>query len=176
MPVLETKELTKRFGDKVAVRGLSLTVEEEEIFGLLGPNGAGKTTAIKMLTTLLPPSGGSASVGGYDVRRQAAEVRRVIGYVPQLLSADGALTGFENLLVFGEVFTRMRAIPRIDGGRRRQRLSDRSRRARARRGDRASYRDRRAPLPAGGRLIKGEGARRSQRSARSAKDPIPRRR
>ncbi len=104
MSVLETNGLTKRFGDKVAVRGLSLKVAQEEIFGLLGPNGAGKTTAIKMLTTLLPPSGGSASVGGYDVRKQAAEVRRVIGYVPQLLSADGALTGFENLLIFAKLY------------------------------------------------------------------------
>jgi len=104
MSVLETNGLTKRYGDKIAVRELSLRVEQEEIFGLLGPNGAGKTTAIKMLTTLLPPSGGSASVGGFDVRRQAAEVRRVIGYVPQLLSADGALTGFENLLIFAKLY------------------------------------------------------------------------
>ncbi|HLJ80542.1 MAG TPA: ATP-binding cassette domain-containing protein, partial [Ktedonobacterales bacterium] len=73
-------------------------------FGLLGPNGAGKSTAIKMLTTLLDPSAGSATVGGYDIVRQPSQVRRVIGYVPQALSADGNLTGYENLLIFTKLY------------------------------------------------------------------------
>jgi ABC-2 type transport system ATP-binding protein len=102
--IIETNELTRRYGDLVACNALSLAVEEGEIFGLLGPNGAGKTTAIKMLTTLLPPTSGSASVAGYDIRRQASNVRRVIGYVPQMLSADGTLTGYENLLIFAKLY------------------------------------------------------------------------
>ena len=106
--ILATSALTRRFGDLTAVNAVSLTVSTGEIFGLLGPNGAGKTTVIKMLTTLLPPTSGSASVGGFDILRQAAQVRRVIGYVPQLLSADGALTGYENL----EVFAKLYDIPR----------------------------------------------------------------
>ena len=68
--------------------------------GCVGPNGAGKTTTVKMLTTLLPASGGSARIHGYDIRQQPSQVRRFIGYVPQALSADGDLTGYENLLMF----------------------------------------------------------------------------
>ena len=71
---------------------------------LIGPNGAGKSTLIKMLTTLLPPTSGSARVAGYDVVTQAAGVRRRIGYVPQLLSADGSLTGYENLLLSARLY------------------------------------------------------------------------
>ncbi len=100
---IETKELTRRFNSLVAVDRLSLSISSGTIFGLLGPNGAGKSTAIKMLITLLPPSGGTAMVGGFDVARQAREVRRRIGYVPQLLSADGALTGYDNLLVLARL-------------------------------------------------------------------------
>src|SRR5205823_10328235 len=70
----------------------------------LGPNGAGKTTTIKMLITLLPPSGGRATVGGYDVVRQPGAVRRLLGHVPQALSADGTLNGYENLLVFARLY------------------------------------------------------------------------
>jgi ABC-2 type transport system ATP-binding protein len=104
MNVIETIDLTRRFGKLAAVNGVSLALQEGEIFGLLGPNGAGKTTMIKMLATLLPPSGGTARVGGFDIVRQQAEVRRVIGYVPQLLSADGGLTGYENLLIFAKIY------------------------------------------------------------------------
>ena len=71
---------------------------------MLGPNGAGKTTTIKMLTTLLPPTSGGAKVVGYDIISEAADVRRRIGYVPQLLSADGTLTGYENLLIFAKLY------------------------------------------------------------------------
>jgi ABC-2 type transport system ATP-binding protein len=87
-----------------AVDGLTISVESCEVFGLLGPNGAGKTTAIKMLTTLLPPTSGNAKVAGFDIIHRAAEVRRVIGYVPQLVSADGTLTGYENLLIFAKLY------------------------------------------------------------------------
>lgn len=103
-PVVELHGLKKMYGDFTAVDGIDLRVEQGEVFGLLGPNGAGKTTTIKMLVTLLPPSGGTASVGGYDVVRQAGEVRRLIGYVPQALSADGNLTGVENLMVFAKLY------------------------------------------------------------------------
>ncbi len=89
--------LTKRFDDFTALDQLTLTIPSGIIFGLLGPNGAGKSTAIKILTTLLDASSGSATVAGFDVAKQPVEVRRHIGYVPQLLSADGALTAIENL-------------------------------------------------------------------------------
>jgi ABC-2 type transport system ATP-binding protein len=104
MAILETHTLTRRFGDFTAVDALDLQIEAGEVFGLLGPNGAGKTTTIKMLTTLLPPTSGSARIGGFDVVRQASLVRRIIGYVPQMLSADGSLTGYENLLIFAKLY------------------------------------------------------------------------
>ncbi len=107
--IIEAETLTKRFGTLTAVDGLTLSIRKRELFGLLGPNGAGKTTTIKMLTTLLPPTSGHARVAGFDVEARAAEVRRRIGYVPQLLSADGALTGYENLLVFARLYDVPRA-------------------------------------------------------------------
>jgi ABC-2 type transport system ATP-binding protein len=104
MAILETKSLTRRFKTLTAVDTLNLAIDAGEVFGLLGPNGAGKTTTIKMLTTLLPPTSGSATVAGCDVTRQATSVRRVIGYVPQMISADGTLTGRENLMVFARLY------------------------------------------------------------------------
>ncbi len=104
MFAVRTTKLSRHFGDFTAVDSLDLSVDEEEVFGLLGPNGAGKTTSIKMLTTLLPPSSGEATVDGLDVVRQASAVRKVTGYVPQLLSADASLTGYENLLIFGKLY------------------------------------------------------------------------
>jgi ABC-2 type transport system ATP-binding protein len=104
MMILETEELTRRFGPLIAVNALTISVEAGEIFGLLGPNGAGKSTTIKMLTTLLPPTSGRARVAGFDVVRQARAARRCIGYVPQALSADGTLTGYENLLLFAKLY------------------------------------------------------------------------
>lgn len=102
--VVEAVDLTRRFGDVVAVDQVSFRVAAGEAFGLIGANGAGKSTIIRMLTTLLPPSGGAARVAGFDTVRQAAEVRRRIGYVPQLLSADGALTAWENLLLSARLY------------------------------------------------------------------------
>ncbi len=104
MAILEMQKLTRRFGKLTAVDSLTITVEPGEVFGLVGPNGAGKSTTLKILTTLLPPTSGSARVAGFDVTRQAADVRRVIGYVPQMLSADGTLTGYENLLIFAKLY------------------------------------------------------------------------
>jgi len=103
-PIVETQALTKRFRHLTAVDNLSISVQPSEMFGLVGPNGAGKTTVIKMLTTILPPTSGNALVGGYDIAKHSALVRSVIGYVPQLLSADGALTAYENLLIFAKLY------------------------------------------------------------------------
>ncbi|MCL4487164.1 MAG: ATP-binding cassette domain-containing protein [Chloroflexi bacterium] len=109
MPILETQSLTRRFGSFTAVDALTISVEECEVFGLVGPNGAGKTTTLKMLTTLLPPTSGNARIAGFDIAHHAAQVRRLIGYVPQLLSADGTLTGYENLLIFAKLYDLPRA-------------------------------------------------------------------
>jgi len=108
--VIATAALTRRFEALVAVDRLDLEVRRGVIFGLLGPNGAGKTTTIKMLTTLLPPTSGSARVAGYDVAARPREVRRHIGYVPQLVSADGGLTGRENLTLSAKLY----GIPRAE--------------------------------------------------------------
>jgi len=101
---IEVRGLTRRFGSFTAIDQLSLRVERGQIFGLLGSNGAGKTTLIKMLTTLLPPSEGDAFVDGVSILDAPAEVRRHIGYVPQMLSADGMLTGRENLLFSARLY------------------------------------------------------------------------
>jgi ABC-2 type transport system ATP-binding protein len=103
-PMIEVADLVKRFGDLTAVDRVSFSVNQGEVFGLLGPNGAGKSTIIKILTTLLPLTSGRALVVGYDVTKQAVSVRRRIGYVPQALSADGTLTGYENLMVFAKLY------------------------------------------------------------------------
>lgn len=101
---VELRALTRRFGSVVAVRGIDLAVRRGTIHGLLGTNGAGKTTVIKMLTTLLRPSSGTALVAGFDILRQPFEVRRHIGYVSQMLSADGELSGYENLLISAKLY------------------------------------------------------------------------
>jgi ABC-2 type transport system ATP-binding protein len=103
-PIVTAQGLVLRYGAFEAVKGIDLAVAPGEVFGLLGPNGAGKTSTIRMLVTLLPPDAGTATVGGYDVQRQADSVRRLIGYVPQALSADGTLTGRENLAIFARLY------------------------------------------------------------------------
>jgi ABC-2 type transport system ATP-binding protein len=105
--------LTRSFGDLTAVDHIDLGIPYGEIFGLLGANGAGKSTVIKMLTTLLAPTSGSAEVGGFDIIKSPAAVRGRIGYVPQLLSADGALTGYENLRLSAKLYGLGRADRRV---------------------------------------------------------------
>lgn len=92
-------DLCHRYENRLAVDSISFEIESGTIFGLIGPNGAGKSTTIKMLTTLLPPTSGEAYVNGYSIIEQPALVRESIGYVPQLISADGELTGYENLQI-----------------------------------------------------------------------------
>ncbi|MGV9358640.1 ABC transporter ATP-binding protein [Streptomyces misionensis] len=96
--------LSHAFGDTKAVDGLDLAVRQGEVFGLLGPNGAGKTTAIRCITTLLPVPAGMVRVFGHDAAKERMQVRRLLGYVPQQLSADGGLTGRENVALFARVF------------------------------------------------------------------------
>lgn len=95
---IEIKQVTKRYGTLVAVKEVSLTIPQGMVFGLLGPNGAGKTTLVNILTTLMKPTSGSASVGGYDVVKDGARVRSLIGVVPQENNLDRYLTARENLI------------------------------------------------------------------------------
>jgi len=106
---IQTMNLTRKYGLQTAVDHINLQVSYGKIFGLLGPNGAGKSTTIKMLTTILDPSSGTATVAGFNVVDEPAQVRRRIGYVPQMLSADGALTGSENLMLSAKLFRMPRA-------------------------------------------------------------------
>lgn len=111
---VQTIGLTRQYEDLVAVNHLSFSAGVGTIFGLLGPNGAGKSTLIKMLTTLLPPTSGTALIDGFDIVKQPRQVRRRIGYVSQMLSADGDLTGYENLLISAKLY----GIPRSERGQR----------------------------------------------------------
>jgi ABC-2 type transport system ATP-binding protein len=104
MPVIETYGLTKNYGKITAVDNLEIKIEEGEIFGLLGPNGAGKTTIIKMLATLLEPTSGTATVNGFDIRKQPARVRESIGIIFQEPSSDELLTGYENIKLYGMMY------------------------------------------------------------------------
>ncbi len=101
---IETFDLTKRFGDLVAVDKLSISVEQGEVFGLLGPNGAGKTTTISMLCTILKPTSGTAKVNGFDIVKHATQVRKSIGIVFQDPSIDDRLTGRENLYMHANLY------------------------------------------------------------------------
>jgi ABC-2 type transport system ATP-binding protein len=101
---IEVREIVKRFGDFTAVKGISFAVAEGEIFGLLGPNGAGKSTLIRMMTTLLPPSAGTAIVGGCDVATDPDGVRRLIGVIPQAMTSDLELSVEENLVIFAKLY------------------------------------------------------------------------
>ncbi len=102
--IITVDHLTKRFKDLVAVNSISFSVKKGEIFAFLGPNGAGKTTTIKMLITLLAPTRGEASIDGHNIVRDPAEVRRIIGYVPQLISVDGSLSAYENLMFMAQLY------------------------------------------------------------------------
>ena len=109
-------DLVVSFGEVQAVRGVSFAVEAGESFGLLGPNGAGKTTTIRVLTSLLKPTDGRALVFGNDVVRNGLAIRRMLGYIPQAISIDGALTARENL----EFYARVTDVPRRE---RRERIA-----------------------------------------------------
>ena len=102
--IIEVKILTKKFKEFVAVNDISFNVGRGEIFACLGPNGAGKSTLIKILITLLRATSGKALVDGLDVARHAADVRHLIGYVPQQISVDGTLTAHENLMLFARLY------------------------------------------------------------------------
>ena len=104
LPALSVRGVRHRFGDHLALDGVDLTVDQGEVFGLLGPNGAGKTTTIRLANTLLPLQEGEIEVVGYDVRRSPMSVRRLLGYVPQQLSIEAALTGRENVSWFARLF------------------------------------------------------------------------
>ncbi|MDD1779484.1 MAG: ATP-binding cassette domain-containing protein, partial [Candidatus Helarchaeota archaeon] len=95
--IVEAINLSKSFGDILAVDKINFEIKSGEIFGFLGPNGAGKSTTIKMLCTLYQPTGGQAKVGGFDILTESEQVRKIIGYVPQDITVDGRLTGYENL-------------------------------------------------------------------------------
>ena len=115
-PAIETRGLTRRFGTFTAVDSLDLTIPAGIVYGMLGPNGAGKSTALRMITTLLAPSGGTARVLGHDVVRERHAVRSVIGVTGQYASVDEMLTGVENLRLFGRLLglSRRRARERAD--------------------------------------------------------------
>jgi ABC-2 type transport system ATP-binding protein len=104
MAIIEIDHLTKRFDDIVAVDDLTLEIADGEFFGLLGPNGAGKSTTLLMLTTLVRPTSGTARVNGFDLVRQAGQVRGSIGIVFQDPSSDDTLTGYENLKLHGMLY------------------------------------------------------------------------
>jgi oleandomycin transport system ATP-binding protein len=106
----ETEGLVKRFGKTTALAGVDLSARTGTVFGLLGPNGAGKTTAVRILTTLLQPDGGTARVAGYDVVREAHQVRQLIGLTGQNASVDDGLSGLNNLVMIG----RLLGLPRHD--------------------------------------------------------------
>jgi ABC-2 type transport system ATP-binding protein len=104
MNAIEVRRIVKTFGAFTAVNGISFAVEEGEIFGLLGPNGAGKSTLIRMMTTLLPPTSGTAIINGSDVVADADGVRRSIGVIPQALTSDLELSVEENLIIFAKLY------------------------------------------------------------------------
>lgn len=101
---IEVNHITKRFGDFTAVDDISFQVKDEEIFGLLGPNGAGKSTLIRMMTTLIPITGGHAYIAGHDVAKQPDDARRDIGVIPQAMTSDMDLTVEENLNIYAKLY------------------------------------------------------------------------
>ena len=101
---VEVEQLTKCFGEFCAVKQLSFTVTHGEVFGLLGPNGAGKSTLIRMLTTLVPPTSGTARVNGFDITRSANQVRQSIGVIPQAMTSDLDLSAEENMTIFAKLY------------------------------------------------------------------------
>src|SRR4051794_41644800 len=113
---ISVEGLEKSYGSVKALCGVSFSAPPGTILGLLGPNGAGKTTAVRILTTLLQPDGGSARVAGLDVVRDAAKLREEIGLAGQYAAVDESLTGHENLELFGRLYRLDRATARPRGG------------------------------------------------------------
>jgi ABC-2 type transport system ATP-binding protein len=105
LPAIAVEHAVKRYGDFEAVKDVSFSVAEGEIFGLLGPNGAGKSTLIRMMTTLIPLTAGRAIVAGHDVAKDPDAVRRVIGVIPQALTSDPDLTVEENLSIYAKLYS-----------------------------------------------------------------------
>jgi len=103
-PAIQVVDIVKRFGNFTAVDGVSFSVEEGEVFGLLGPNGAGKSTLIRMMTTLLEITSGTAIIEGADVRKDPNRARRSIGVIPQAMTSDGDLTVWENLSIYSKLY------------------------------------------------------------------------
>jgi ABC-2 type transport system ATP-binding protein len=101
---IEVEHMVKKFGELTAVNDVSFNVSRQEIFGLLGPNGAGKTTLIRILTTLTPPTSGTARVGGHDIRTDADGVRRTLGVIPQAFTSDPELTAKENMTIHAKLY------------------------------------------------------------------------
>jgi ABC-2 type transport system ATP-binding protein len=104
MDAIEVDHLVKKFGDFTAVNDISFNVHQQEIFGLLGQNGAGKTTLIRMMTTLTPPTSGTARIGGHDIRTDADGVRHTLGVIPQAFTTDPELTAKENMVVHAKLY------------------------------------------------------------------------
>src|SRR4030043_495406 len=102
--ILEVDNLVKKYGDFEAVKGISFSVEEGEVFGLPGPNGAGKTQTISMLTGVTPPTAGTARIGGYDIRKESDQVKKINGLVPQDLALYPTLSARANLNFFGRIY------------------------------------------------------------------------
>lgn len=102
--IISVHDLTKSFNEFTAVNHISFSLEKEEVFALLGPNGAGKSTTIKMLITLLNPTSGEAMINNFSITHQSEMVRHVIGYVPQMVSVDGTLTAYENLMLMAKLY------------------------------------------------------------------------
>lgn len=115
MKAIETKDLIKKYGELTALAGVSLSIPEGDFFGLLGPNGAGKTTLIRILTTLIRPTSGKAAILGHDVVKNRADVRNVIGVVPQAMTSDLDLTGMETM----DIYARFYGMPKKERSERR---------------------------------------------------------
>src|ERR1700727_1119266 len=116
MSMVDVRAITKTFGTFTAVDAISFVVEPGEVFGLLGPNGAGKSTLLRMLTTLLPPTSGTAVIAGADIVERPDDVRRAIGVIPQAMTSDLELSARENLTIFAKLYgvPRQRRGPLID--------------------------------------------------------------
>ena len=114
---VRVENLGKNYRKIKAIDGISFDVDEGEVFGLLGPNGAGKTTTIRILLTLIQPSFGGVYIFGMDIRREPDKIRQIAGYVPQGISIDGEITGYENLLIYAKLYG-------LSSGERKQRINE----------------------------------------------------